>query len=81
VEHADGQGWWFGFDCGHYDDYHYDPNVDLDDPSLEPRTRELIKIYQDHPITGMDCHYWTEAEVAAEVERLAEQLAALGDKP
>lgn len=74
VEHEDGQGWWFGFDCGHFNDLHYDPNVDVNDPSLDSASREVIQFYQEHPI-ALDCHYWTEAEVAAECERLAEQLA------
>lgn len=26
TEHEDGQGWWFGFDCGHWGDATYDFN-------------------------------------------------------
>src|SRR5258708_251769 len=30
AEHEDGQGYWFGFDCAHYDDAMYDPAAPAD---------------------------------------------------
>lgn len=79
-EHADGQGWWFGFDCAHFQDARYDPSASPDDLSLSTETRELLKIHlelnQKYPLSaGLFSHYWTEAEVVAETEQLAEQLA------
>jgi hypothetical protein len=80
TEHEDGQGWWFGFDCAHCNDASYDPNVDIDTLQTE-EAKAVIKIHRDivrkHPMPEgyPDEHYWTEAEVVAETERLAEQLA------
>lgn len=73
TEHEDGQGYWFGFDCGHSEDALIDPNVNLDEVSSQ--TRKLIEIHNQ--FTFRDKHFWTEAEVIAETEKLAEQLAAL----
>src|SRR5258708_4716544 len=28
-EHEGGQGWWFGFDCHHFNDMGYDPNATI----------------------------------------------------
>jgi hypothetical protein len=78
TEHPDGQGWWLGFDCAHFQDAMYDPSASPDDPSLSEETRTLLKIHRDmdrkYPISSHS-HYWTEVEVVAETERLAEQLA------
>jgi hypothetical protein len=75
TEHEDGQGWWFGFDCAHCMDMHYDPNADL--AQLSPEGRRLLEIFSSfHPMPGQ--HFWTQAEVEAECERLAEQLSAKG---
>lgn len=72
TEHEDGQGWWFGFDCGHCFDGKFDPEIDPE--TLSPRSREVYDIYARCGLLR-DGHYWTEADVVAEVERLAAQLA------
>jgi hypothetical protein len=70
TEHEDGQGWWFGFDCGHAWDTKFDPLVD---PAVLSRDmRELRAIYVRCNL--MNEHYWTQPEVEAEVEGLADQL-------
>jgi hypothetical protein len=80
-EHDDGQGWWFGFDCTHLRDAYFDPNARLEDMTTE-EGRARFRIEQEmgrkfpSSLRGDD-HYWTEPEVAAETERLADQLAAL----
>jgi hypothetical protein len=72
-EHLDGQGWWFGFDCAHCMDLQCDPNAELD--QLSPDARQRFEIFSRfHPRPGE--HFWTQAEVEAEIERLADQLAA-----
>jgi len=63
TDHDDGQGWWLGFDFAHSFDAH-------DEPGFEP---DYLRGYRE--LSGG--HYWTEAEVAAECERLAEQLAEM----
>lgn len=64
--HDDGQGFWFGFDCAHYQDASYEPGY-------EPNCiRDLV-------IPGE--HWWTEDEVAREAEYLALQLASLKAQP
>jgi hypothetical protein len=75
TEHEDGQGWWFGFDCAHLGD----ASCDLSATPVTPEgiwrleiEREMIAKY---PLTPQ--HYWTEAEVVAETEHLAEQLASV----
>lgn len=74
-EHEDGQGWWLGFDCAHFMDARFDPAVDL--TQLQGYARERVEIERMFPNPpGMRAHYWTQAEVEAETERLAEQLAA-----
>ena len=78
-EHEDGQGWWFGFDCAHCFDAMYDPAATIEN-LVTDEAKAVLKIHQDiarsHPILQeREEHYWTEAEVAAETERLAEQLA------
>jgi hypothetical protein len=87
-EHEDGQGWWFGFDCAHWDDAMYDPHPNL--AQLSPDAREFIDISerirkkvraQMNSVFGSTFdphaneHYWTQAEVERECERLADQLA------
>lgn len=80
--HEDGTGWWFGFDCGHYMDATYDPNVKPAD--LSPEAAHVMQIHLDiaakYPISERT-HYWTQLEVERETERLAEQLAALTSLP
>jgi hypothetical protein len=76
-DHPDGQGWWFGFDCAHCFDAMYDPNARFEDLQTE-EARAVLKIHRDMDrtySTREQEHYWTEAEVVAETERLADQLA------
>jgi hypothetical protein len=72
TEHEDGQGFWFGFDCAHSGDASYDPK-NLPDHEVKFRAKypELRTSYR------LSEHYWTEAEVVSETEKLAEQLARL----
>lgn len=63
--HEDGQGHWFGFDCAHSGDALYAPD--------SPEALEMRIKYPGMSV--LDGHYWTQAEVEAETERLAEQLA------
>jgi hypothetical protein len=74
-DHEDGQGWWLGFDCHHCFDMGNDPDVELENVRSR-EARVSIEIERDPrwaAIRGE--HYWTEPEVVAETERLAEQLA------
>lgn len=79
--HEDGQGWWLGFDCAHYNDQRHDPNVDL--AKVSPETRKSLEITREieakYPISDREWHehYWTEDEVVAETNQLAEQLALM----
>lgn len=68
--HEDGIGWWFGFDCAHAGDAFYDP---------DNLPEHLVKMQQKHPGLFLydDGHFWTQSEVEAETERLAERLANL----
>lgn len=78
--HPDGQGWWFGFDCAHAGDAHIDPNVDITKVESEESRRTIEGHKEMHINYGLDGHpehYWTEPEVVAETERLAQQLAAM----
>jgi hypothetical protein len=76
TEHEDGQGWWFGFDCGHCFDGKFDPKID---PALlSPQAREIRAIYERCNL--LNEHYWTQPEVEAEVERLADQLAEIAQE-
>jgi len=77
TEHEDGQGWWFGFDCGHAWDAKFDPNVDPE--TLPPYAREVYDIYARCNMLH-DGHYWTEVEVVAECDRLADQLVAVAQE-
>jgi hypothetical protein len=75
--HEDGVGWWFGWDCYHAFDMGSDPNVAIEDV-VSPRSRRLIEDERDPRwATIHGEHFWTEPEVVAETERLAEQLAAV----
>ena len=79
TEHSDGQGWWFGFDCAHFQDAMYDPEATPESIS-DPESRRSLEIHREisgkYPISPeFNLHYWTEAEVVAETEQLAEQLA------
>jgi hypothetical protein len=88
--HEDGTGWWFGFDCAHYGDAMHDPNPDWPNLSAEATTElmAMLRIHQEvaasmqekYPYyTGREAeHYWLQAEVERETERLAEQLADKG---
>jgi hypothetical protein len=72
-EHEDGIGWWLGFDCCHCDDASYDPTLPLEsitDPQSRSGAEMDRKFWGNSPR-----HYWTEEEVVAETNRLAEQLA------
>ncbi len=66
--HEDGVGYWFGFDCHHWNDSGYDPAYP---PDHILRMRELHPNLFDY----RGEHFWTHEEVVAETERLAEQLA------
>ncbi len=77
--HEDGVGWWFGFDCGHFLDASYDPNLDLATVSAEAKA--IFFLFQRSPLRELHEHYWLQAEVEAETERLAEQLAAVASAP
>lgn len=71
-EHEDGAGWWFGFDCSHphLGDLMYDPAFDAvaDYHRAEQKLTHILCF-------GREPHFWTQAEVEQETERLAEQLA------
>lgn len=79
--HEDGSGWWMGFDCGHsLTDLMQDPNVELewlkDLPEGEARDR-VKKIFTDEDAYSKipwvrRRHYWSQPEVEAETNRLAE---------
>jgi hypothetical protein len=71
TEHEDGQGYWFGFDCAHYQDASYDPNTDIS--TVSEHTRKLLEIMS----FADEGHYWTQQEVEAECETLAKQLSEL----
>lgn len=82
----DGKGWWFGFDCTHSGDASYDPNVDV--ASVTAETQELLRIFfkvtGDPSRVGLNQrgdHFWTQAEVERETERLAEQLVEAANEP
>jgi hypothetical protein len=76
-EHADGQGWWFGFDCAHAFDAMYNPEAKVED-LVSDEAKAVLRIHREcglkYPSRSAE-HYWTEAETAAETERLADQLA------
>jgi hypothetical protein len=74
TEHEDGQGYWFGFDCAHLGDASYDLSADLNEVS--EGARRVIEIHKKYSGSFSE-HFWLEHEVAAETERLAEQLAAM----
>lgn len=57
--------WWLGFDCAHWQDL---------SPAFRVRMDELDRKY-GHPPDRDPKHYWTLAEVQAECEQLAQQLA------
>jgi len=61
---GEGEVWWLGFDCAHYMDR---------SPAMEARLRAL-----GTDLLSSFGHYRTIAYVRAEVERLAEQVAAAG---
>ena len=61
TEHEDGQGYWVGFDCGHAGDAITNP---------EKQNFDFLE-------SMMRGHRWTQKEVEAECERLAEQLAGM----
>lgn len=70
-EHPDGIGWWFGFDCAHFEDAFYDPE-NLPQHEIEFRNRHPEFSYLDARE-----HFWSHTEVVAETEKLAEQLAVI----
>lgn len=69
VEHKDGQGYWFGFDCAHAGDAHYDLSV-------REVPKELERLFAIEREFSQGDHFWTLDEVVEETNRLAEQLAA-----
>lgn len=70
----DGQGWWFGFDCGHAHDLRNDPDVDI---STFPAERRYgIEIERRIDMHRFGARYRSQAYVERETEHLAEQLAA-----
>ncbi len=69
--HEDGAGWWVGFDCGHSEDEMYDPDMKLEDAPEEYRS--VMAFYRGLSLQYPK-HYWTQAEVERECEKLAEQL-------
>lgn len=79
----DGTGWWFGFDCAHWQDALFDPNPDLATLSEEAKNllESMNRIHRDVSVEiygyvkPREEHFWTQAEVERECERLAEQLA------
>ncbi len=76
-DHEDGQGWWLGFECNHGGDAGYDPSFKVENAQSE-ETVARLKVDRDPrwaPLYGG--HFWTEAQVLAETERLAKQLARL----
>ncbi len=80
TEHPDGQGWWFGFDCAHFMDASYDPNFDPTQATTQEARKRIafnLELNEKYPLhlSNEGEHYWTQAEVEAETERLAEQLA------
>jgi hypothetical protein len=79
TEHEDGQGYWFGFDCAHCYDASYDPNAKIEDMTTD-EGKALLRIHREmdlkYPMPERE-RYWTELEVVAETERLAEQLASI----
>lgn len=72
-EHEDGTGYWFGFDCAHSGDANYDPD------NLPAHEVEFRRKYPELHTSAyrLSEHFWTQAEVERETERLAEQLAAV----
>lgn len=73
--HEDGQGWWLGFDCAHFGDALF--NLD-DNTALDPETRRIFALTRKiQARLHKNEHYWLEAEVVAETERLAEQLSKM----
>jgi hypothetical protein len=79
TEHEDGQGWWFGFDCAHSGDASVDPNL-TEKECLTEDGKVRLRIERDmnrkYPVSRIE-RYWREAEVVAETEKLADQLAEL----
>jgi hypothetical protein len=69
-DHEDGQGFWFGFDCAHWDDATTDPHVKREE--LSPTALRIFDARRGYGFSG---HYWLQSEVETETERLAEQLA------
>jgi hypothetical protein len=70
--HEDGTGWWLGFDCAHSGDSMLDPNIAREDLPIDMRS--YYDIHHKYPWPDGE-HYWTQSEVEAECEFLAEQLA------
>jgi hypothetical protein len=80
-EEEDGQGYWLGFDCAHAGDLMVDPEVKLED-IRDPAVRRSAQFFREHPINFLldqEPHFWTQAEVEREVEKLAEFLVRLGE--
>lgn len=73
VEHADGQGFWYGFDTAHLGDEMYDPATPPDHQDfcyqMHQESREKFPDIKPE-------HFWTPEEVIEETNRLADQLSA-----
>jgi hypothetical protein len=75
TDHEDGRGYWIGFDCGHFNDAHFDPNIRPEDCQTDEAKMRLTVLREACLFPDHLEHYWTQPEVEAETERLAEQLA------
>lgn len=76
-EHADGAGWWFGFDCAHLYDLSVDPDIPDDQLSIELAYKRRIEARMTFAFDSTPSLYRRLDYVVAECNSLAEQLAAL----
>lgn len=67
--HDDGVGYWFGFDCAHSGDAHYDPD------NLPQHEKDFRIKYPEFNGLDFDEHFWSHEEVVRETEYLARQLS------
>jgi hypothetical protein len=69
-------GWWFGFHCIHPGDAMIDPHLDPVSLPIEALENWNWFRHLSEIVAKGKSHFWTKAEVEAETEHLAEQLAA-----